>query len=461
MKRFYPVLLFLVACWLALPLQANPLRVHPANFYLLQDGRELFYPVGVNASHLLRESVSPSERETQIETWKASGVNTLRLVLDHAIDEAEPLDRLQNEAGRIRDEVLERVDAIVDLAEARNMWVVLALFDLQRAAETWPQSHYHESMGGPCDEFADLYASGTMQEHSVARVGQVVTRYQGRNIAAFELARGINAWEMYIQGDTEIRLQARLWSTLVADQVQDSNREGHLTALSFLPNTLDLTQIRLTDIVFASFRSGDDDSLFQSVPRFLGYALEYTKPVYISEFLWTGDETRRDSVVSGLYWQSVCKMSSLFLSPDPGQSRLSGFDLTVAENASRFLPLLEVDGTPRLPSQAPIQVAHEDEYQLEETIVGMDRLFWLRRKSPVNGRTALRFATVEGRYTYLWFEPEQNQIGRQMSFMLTRRSIDMETPEFYEHIWGVLRLDERPDERFRQELPSPDSSNPR
>lgn len=453
-------LLVLLAC-LALPIEARPVTVHRPNFHLLSHNDEILFPFGVNAGFLLRESYPESAMEPALDRWQNDGINTLRISVQDAIRDEDPINRLEQEDGTIVDRVLARLDRLMDAAEERNQWIVLVLFDHERISRGWPHPHYHRSFGGPCTSFADLYQDD-MLERALNRTRQLVAHCQGRNILAFDIANGINAWERFIREENEIRQHARVWSTLVKDQIHLVNEREHLTAATFLPNTFDLVQVRFTDLIFVAFQSEDEDALLRSLPRFLDYSREYTRPIFVADLQWTGEASRRDAVLSNAFWLAMTRMSSVFLSPVDPTSTTRAFasaDRTRISTAQRYLPLLELDGVPRAPSVAPIQVAGADEYQIEEKIVGTDRLFWIRRLSPVTGRTALRFATVEGKYTYQWFEPETRRVGNSHTFALTRRELMLETPEFVEQVWGVLRLDQRPDERFRQEHPMQPSGN--
>lgn len=430
--------------------------VHRTNFYLLAKNHELFYPVAANAGHLLRE---PERMAAELDRLAESGVNTVRIAVDDALAASEPYDEWATPEGELRDAVLARLDALFDAAEARELAIILILFDLQTMGERWPSHRFHISQGGPCEELTDFFGMPEMRRKAQRFIAQIARRYQTRSaLLAWEIARGANLDEHPALQSPELTHSLGEWLSDAVRTVRQADRARNLTAISCLPNTLPFRVMRAADIVMLSMRSGDVNAAAESLPQYLDFAQERRRPVFLAEAEWLGPEDGRSSYYRVMSMLSLVKSSSMFLSPvlSGDEFRFSGDDLQRTRALTQlYLPLLNLDGEPRPPSRAPVEIRNPDQHVYHETIIGNDRIFWLRRYAPGRDKTQLTFHTVQGFYKYQWLDVEQLQVGPSREFMLIRTYITLESPEYEQEIIGVLRLVRRPDDKYRIDLPTP------
>ena len=420
--------------------------VHDDQIYLLAQDGELFYPRVANAGFLLGADVSSSRRAEVLDRLAAHEINAIRLGVDDAIAREEPLLNLQDEDGYIREAILTRLDALFQEAARRGLGVILGLFDFEDVAAQWPDHRWHSSYGGPCERVRDYFLDNDLQQDAMRRVEQLAERYGGaENLLSWELARGANVFEAFIREDPEIREHVMFWTVLMQDALRQAEPERNLVAISGLPNTFPAQLMRMPDWFFLQFDSSEMDNGLRSLPGYIQQARIFKKPVFVAEADWSGDEDLRPRYVAHYFWLAMAQSSGLFLSPVEKDGRWSFADaaLELAANHAHFSTRIHWAGVPRPASRVPIETVPQDAYQIEEVMVGNDRLFWIRRLEPQDAKVQIQLRTVPGKYEYQWFDLEGMAIGRSKSFTLNRIDLRMQSPDFHSQIMGRLRLVER------------------
>ncbi len=430
------------------------------NAFLLSNQGELFYPQGANVGYLLKKSVSPRALDSTLAMLAEAGVNTLRVNLQDALDDGAPLSEMLTRNGLFQDEVIKRFDALLTAAKKHNQYVAPILFDLQSMQQQWDASPFNSANGGPCGAIRGFFAKPMVRLQSLNRAAQIIERFQGRNILAWELARGANIWDADIRPDAQLQRDVMLWMNLLLDRVVQVNRDQHLTAVSFYPNTLPYELMEFFDVLFVHFRSKAPVLAADSMDNFLQECRKSRRPVFISEAVWNAKPAKRDLFVHTVYWSSLTLNSGVFLSPleRDGQYDFSSFDLLLAKARQAFMPFLDFTGPARPPSRAPVQVMPQDQYIHIENIVGADRLFWLFTRQPGESKAQLNLQTIEGVYDLQWFDIENLEPYERKRFTLLRRELAIETPPFEQSIFGVLRLIKKGEVKTKNEPPAPNQS---
>lgn len=455
------------AAFLSASVSAAPFTVSEDNLFLLEQDGEQFFPHAANAGFLLRDSYTDVEIETMLAELAEAGVNCLRVNLEEAVHPDAPLSELLESNGEFRGEILDRFDRLLGFAEARGMPVMPIFIDLQRAALDWPASRYNEINGGPVESIADLIGSPVAQTRVLRRVEQIVSRFQRRNILAWELARGVNVWNREAIPIGIENQHGLVWINLLKDRLRRVDNEGHLVAISFLPNTLPYGIMATADIVMPQIRSGSALQTAKSAPGFIAECRKAKRVTFIAECHWTGDNAERDEFVQTLLWSSLALNSGLFLSPvDGDRPYFTGSDFLASTARSALARQIDFSGPPRPPSKAPIQLSLPDEFVKVENIVSNDRLVWLKKETPGEGPAQMRIDTVQGEYLIFWYDIAGAELTPPKTFSLGRNYVYAQTPDFERDVFGVVRLmerrkagDEKSDEaEGADEIEEPDSS---
>ncbi|MFB3785887.1 MAG: cellulase family glycosylhydrolase [bacterium] len=419
--------------------------IHKSNFFMLGRGEEVFYPLAVNASGLMDPSLTEAEMEPVFARWADHHVNTLRIVIDRAFGPGDPLNTYMNRDGRLGEAILTRLDAIFTLAEKYQIYVILALFDTQRMAEHWNESPSNLKNGGECKTLAEWFTKPYSLGQALKRVQQLADRFKSRNVLAWEIARGANVWDLDPGPELELRDGVVFWVVRVASALREADDQGHLTAISFLPNTYPTTLLNLPQVQVNLLPVESQDPLLaaRSVPRFIQSLRDFKKPVFIVEPLWVGSSGNRESFMQYVFWSSFAAGGGMFLSPQLINQReqIGDADLSLLDMLAAFLPEIRLDGVPR-PITAPLEMTPMDTYLSAESLAGYDRIFWFLRKKPAKEKAQLLMRTVEGIYQYQWFDLETGMKYPPNTFRQFRKELRMETPEFERDILGVLRLRE-------------------
>ncbi|MGC9328160.1 MAG: hypothetical protein ACP5I1_11040 [Candidatus Hinthialibacter sp.] len=441
---------FLISiCWIAIFVcyshsARQVVSIHPGNFFMLGQGKDIFYPQAVNADFLLSPDLSIEQINDTLADWSSSGINTLRLRLDSLHAPGDPLELYLDKNGRFQEGILSTMDRLLEAAEEHNLHVILVLFDLQRLGEHWDSSPYNKAHGGPVESLSEWFTDSSMLSKAIERTKQIVERYKNRNILAWEIARGANVWEQNKRPNYALMDGVNFWVIRLGNLIRKEDDQRHLTALSFLPNTLPemllgLPQIKLH---FIQVEAGDAQLAAQSIPPYLHSIRSlYKKPIFIVESRWKGEAWERDLFMRSTFWASLAYGSSTFLSPiRRGDSyQLAAPDLEILHTWNFFQPEFNWAGQPR-PITSPAQLTPPDSYTLVESIFGYDRFFWIERKQPAQSKAIVSLQTVEGNYSIQWFNPKSGVKSPIQTFQLLRKTLTLQTPEFEHGVFGVLRL---------------------
>ncbi|MBZ0255027.1 hypothetical protein K8I31_03135, partial [bacterium] len=159
------------------------------NAFLLSNQGELFFPQGANVSYLLKDSVTEELMNGTFAMLAESGVNTVRVVLEDAVDGPATYQDLFDRTGAFVEPVQQRFDQLLTLADKHGLQVLPVLFDLQSMQKNWDASPQNKANGGPCGTLHDFFLKSTIQQKSITRMREFTKRFQGRNILAWEVAR--------------------------------------------------------------------------------------------------------------------------------------------------------------------------------------------------------------------------------------------------------------------------------
>lgn len=446
MKRRFFTLSFVFFAWAAYP--ANEvISIHPVNFYMLGKGQEVFYPLAINADFLFSPGLTAEQIDQTLAKWSALGINTLRIRIDslHAPD--DPLNLFLEENGRLKPEIVSRLDGLIDAAKQHNMFVILVLFDVQRLAIRWDSSPYQKANGGSFEQLTEWFTDTSQLSKSLEYVTQLVERYKERNILSWELARGANVWDLNSRSNNRLMEGVSFWVVRMANQIRKVDDRSHPIALSFLPNSYPHTLLGLPQISlhFLQIESGNDLLLAQSVAPYINSIRNiYKKPCFVVEHSWLGEAGNRDSLMYNLVWASFATGSAAFYSPvnRDNQFHISDSDFQLIQTLKWFLPEIDLSGVPR-PIVSPAELVPKDSYLSVESIFGYDRIFWILRKQPATAKAFLSLNTIEGKYRMSWMDPLTGIKHPLMNFNQLRKSLKFQTPEFERSLLGVLRLVKR------------------
>ncbi|MBN2329892.1 MAG: hypothetical protein JXR73_22320 [Candidatus Omnitrophica bacterium] len=443
-KRF-----LLAICWIAALAcyshsDSEVISIHPDNFLMLGQEKEIFFPQAVNADFLLSPDLSIDQINQTLANWSSAGINTLRLRLDslHAPD--DPLDLYLEKNGRFKESILTTMDRLLEAAEQHKLHVILVLFDVQRLGEHWDSSPYNKTQGGPVESMADWFIDPSMLSKAIERTRQIIERYKNQNILAWEIARGANVWEQNKRPNYALMDGVNFWVVRLGNLIRKEDDQRHLTALSFLPNTLPEMLLGLPQIQlhFIQVEAGNARLAAQSIPPYLHSIRSlYKKPIFIVETTWKGDEENRALFMHSTFWGSLAYGSSTFLTPlrRGNAFQISSSDLAMLHTWNFFQPEFNWAGIPR-PISSPAQLNPPDSYTLVESIFGYDRFFWIDRNQPAQSKAIVSLQTVEGYYSIQWFDPQTGIKSPLNSFRLLRNTLTLQTPEFERGVFGVLRL---------------------
>jgi len=446
-----------LALWLAGGASApvsgrDTIGIHPINFYQLSQGEEVFYPLAVNAFGLMDLTLPAQDLEPLFSRWADHHINTIRINVDHAGPTGKPLTSYLSRDGRLSEAALSRLDAIFTLSEKHGMYVILGLFDTQRMAEDWDVSPYNQARGGECNTLADWFTKPSLLQQALRRVEQLVKRYKPRQVLAWEIARGANVDDLNLRPNAELRNGIAYWVVRIAGALRDHDDHGHLTALSFVPNSYPTTLLNLPQVHvnFLQVQSQDVLRAAQSIPHYLQSIRDFKKPVFVAEPVWTGDRGGRETFMKYLFWASFASGSGMFLSPLKmnGLEPIGGADLHLADLLAAYRTEIRLEGVPR-PIVAPLELTPKDSFLTAESLAGYDRVYWIMRKTPAKAKAQVLMRTVEGMYQFQWFDLEEEKKYPPRPFRQFRKELRMETPEFERDILGVLR--------YLGPLPSPPS----
>lgn len=432
--------------------------IHKSNFFLFQKGNDVLYPVGINSGGFLDPTYPEAGIEFHCKLWSESGANTLRINLDdfHA---PTVLRDFENGDGTLKEAVLQRLDRVLTIAQAYKLDVILGFYDVETMVKHWDEHPYNRKNGGLCDSMGDFFTSPAMLGRATKRVNQVVDYCKGRNIFAWELARGINIWELGMKlGIDDLPAKGEFWVFRMADMLRRTDQEKRLLALSYAPNTLPLTLAGapLIQINLLHIQAKDPYKAAEFTPTLIHMARDYKKPVFVAETSWTGSDSRNPELVRNIFWSSVASCSGTFLSASRAynENLLSDEELTLIKTLVPFVNYADLSGPPRPPSVVPILLEPPETFLLVEGMLGKDWIFWILRNQPGETAPRLTFRTVEGVYEYSWFPTDHVERAKSKPFSLKRKEIMLQCPSFGHDILGVLRLEHRAPQEKK------DSANP-
>ncbi|RJP27227.1 MAG: hypothetical protein C4527_13725 [Candidatus Omnitrophota bacterium] len=422
----------------------SPIGIHKTNFYALSQNGNPFLPVAANVGFLMDLSLSEDAVKETLHRLAAFGVNSIRVVIDNAYKIGEPLDKFEAFDGSLKEPVLARLDAILTEAEKQGMPAILALFDIESVARQWENHPRNKKNGGACIDVTEYLTKPDQVKRTALRLTQIVARYSKRNILAWELARGVNIWDLQTPPQNEYLQPIQFWIMRTVDQLRRIDDRKHLTALSYVPNSLpfSLMQTAPVDLIMLHIRSENPLRTAMSIQSFIDASRQYKKPIFIAETTWTGPSDHREEFTKNTLWSAAASCGAAFLMPQfvGDIPRFSNAELTQFKAFQLFLDNVDLGGVPRPPTPAPIQITPPDSYFIVESIVGNDRLFWVLRKNPGKSKDIFTFQTVEGQYEYLWFNTDAGEIDRKREFKLTRKTLMLDPPHFEHDIAGRLRL---------------------
>ena len=420
----------------------KPIGVNRTNFYLLDWKDQIFYPIGVNAGYLLAPDVPLEEIDRSLHMFTVAGANTIRINLDDALPRKRKAT-IEAADGTVRAELLERVDQIMAMCDRLGLVVIFSLWDIQRLEEEWDNHPYNARNGGRCATPEDFFMNPTQRMRSIRRIDQVAARYGKYDGLIWEMGRGLNVDELPGTVDPAYSKKIAFWTVYMMDRVRRADPQAHLLALSFLPNTLpySLMDIQPANLFFLSIEARDALQAAQSTQQFIQTARQFRRPVFIGETAWKGPAFERDGYVLDMLWSSLAASSGTFLTPERDESkpRIYDSDLALLLGIRLFLPLVKLDGKPRPPSEAPLELIPKDSCLVVDSLVGNDWLFWLRRKGGGEGKMQVLFHTVEGWYEVQWFGMENLQRGENVSRRILQKVLRLESPEFGHAVIGRLR----------------------
>jgi hypothetical protein len=423
---------------------ASIYKRHNTNFFCFSKNNELFFPVGANTSPLMDPMYPEKMIPFLLHSWAEAGINTVRICVDDYQPGKGLYPQFENEDGTLKAPVIERIQLILAAAKENNLAVVLVFFDTASMAQNWKEHGYNKSNKGPCAEIADFFTSPQMLGRATKRIKQLVETCNSEDILAWEMARGINIWEMGIKVGTETSLNVEFWSFRMTDTLRRADQMNHLVAFSYVPNTLPLTfmAVGYVDVNFLHIRGSDPHTVAASMPPLLEIARDHKKPVFIAEISSPKAPQHRAEITRNVFWSSLALCSGSFLSPLPLKDggKITGEDLALAKNAQPFLDFLDLDGVPRPASRVPIEINTKGRYQLVEGMQGRDWIFWLLRPDAGEETPNLTFRTVEGEYLYRWFDTETGEAHDAKQFLLIRKYVTLAVPPFGHDTLGVLRL---------------------
>jgi hypothetical protein len=423
------------------------ISIHPTNFFMLRKGREVFYPLAVNADYLFSPTLTGGQVDRTLAEWESLGINTLRIRVDSLHAPEDPLNLFQEENGRLKPEILSKLDRLIDAAKKHNMFVVLVLFDVQRLAMKWDSSPENKTNGGSIAKLTDWFTDNSCLTKAIERATQLVEQYKARNILSWELARGANVWEMNQKIDNSLLESVSFWVVRLANQIMKVDDRRHPIALSFIPNTYPDTLLGLPQISlhFLQIEARDDRVLAQSMEPYInGIRNRYKKPVFIVDHNWNGDRVNREACMSNLVWASFACCSAAFLSPinRDNQFHIPDSDFQLIQSLKHFMPEVDLSGAPR-PIAAPCEPTPKGSFLCVESILGYDRLIWMLRMKPEQTSATLSLNTIEGKYSMNWMDPLTLAKRPIMRFNQLRKSLQLQAPDFERSLFGVLRLEKR------------------
>lgn len=442
----FGVFLFFLSAAIAFSAE-EVISIHPTNFFLLGKGSEVFYPLAVNADYLFSPTLTADQVDRTLADWEVLGINTLRIRVDSLHAPEDPLHLFQEKNGRLKPEILVKLDRLIDAAKKHKMVVVLVLFDVQRLAMKWESSPENKANGGSFANLSDWFTDNSSLTRSIERANQLIEQYKTRNILSWELARGANVWELTSKIDKTLMENVSFWVVRLANQILKVDDWRHPLALSFLPNTypdvlLGLPQINLH---FLQIESRNDRILAQSIAPFInGIRNQYKKPVFIVDHNWIGERVNREACMSNLVWASFACCSAAFLSPinRDNQFHIPDSDFQLIQSLKQFLPEVDLSGAPRA-VVAPCEPKPKGSFICVESILGYDRLIWVLRVKPEETDAVLSLNTVEGKYILTWMDPLTFGKHPLMRFNQLRKALQLQPPKFERSLFGVLRLEKR------------------
>ena len=430
--------------------QSEVIKPHKTNFFIFEKGGEVFYPIGANAGLFMNPEFPEKGIDSVLKTWSDAGINTIRFCLD---DYHKPTDlkEFENPDGSLKDGVLSRVDVILKAAQKHNMWAILCFFDIESIAHNWKNHPFNKKNGGGCENIADIFLPEMIGKNT-KRIQQVMHNFSGCNILAWEIARGVNIWEIPIKTGDDAARQGEFWVFRMADTLSRVNQEGRMTALSYVPNTLPVTLMGVDyiNINLLTLESNNPVVAAQSTAKIIDIGrTQYKKPVFIADIIWKGKDDQRAELTRDVFWSSVVSGSGSFISPNPLQenSAISGDSLNLVKAAKLFLSYLDLEGSPRPPSKVPIELQPIESCVLIEGMQGKDWMFWLLRKETGDTTPKIIFKTVEGLYDYHWFYTDNTSQAPTKEFVSARKEIKMQVPNFEHDMAGVLRLKRRMEDK--------------
>lgn len=417
---------------------AKPVGIHASNFFMLSYQDQFFYPIGVNTDVLLNLDIPEGEVSKQIQQLAESGINTLRLNVDHVTQNHNPV--VENNDGTLSDAVVKRLDFICATSNQHQIAVIVSFFDLLDMAKNWETHPYHQLNGGECLSLQDFFTHVQRRSRSTARMKQLVSALKTHDNTIWEPARGINLDEYNSMGNAEWRQHIRQWTVIMLDTIQRSDEHNHLIALSFLPNTLPLDLMGLAPVSMYLLHIQSHDTLLavKSTTEMLKIVKEQRRPVFIGELTWTGEPNQRSHYHQMMLWSMLAGGSSAFL--HSGRNFVSNDDLEHIKTLRFAMPMFDLSGIPRPPANPAPKVLPEGSYQLIEHISGYEWIYCLIRKSPGKNIAPMEILTRNGWYEYQWFLIENAQFLPGQRRRNTRTTLKLQSPEFEEIIIGRLRF---------------------
>jgi len=341
----------------------------------------------------------------------------------------------------LQEDVLKRLDVIFASTKRLGMVIVLTFFDVQAMAEEWKTHPYNLENGGMCESASEFFTNVQQRQKETRRIEQLIERYESFDHVIWELGRGLNIDELSSgTPDQELRNSITQWTIIMREVIRRKDLRPHLTAISFVPNTLPyhLMDIRSINVFFLHIKSDDPLRALKSTHQFINIVRGWRRPVFIGEITGNGTAGRETELKQNILWGSFAAASGAFLHSG-STNEISGSDLELLQSLKLCLSMVKLDGKPRPPADPSPKAMPEDSYYVIEHIVGYDWLFWLYRKSPGKNRAQITFKTKAGWYDYQWFDVENTRIHQSQSRKNTRDILWMESPEFEQMIFGRLR----------------------
>lgn len=197
-----PLLLLLLlplASALALPVAASEwIEVAPQGFYFQTESGEPFIVIGhndaitwPNLDDLLITS-NPAEAARYLAKLKASGINTLRVMLEYA---QEPYGLLENPLGEYASRVLTFWDQFIKLAEENDVYLIITPWDPFWMERNWARNPYNSRNGGPMTGMRGFLTNPAAIEWQRRRLAFAIERWgSSPAILAWELMNEIDLW---------------------------------------------------------------------------------------------------------------------------------------------------------------------------------------------------------------------------------------------------------------------------